>query len=164
MKVLFVLFLVISLLVLHELGHILAAKILKLEIKKVGLSLKPYPHAFVAIEWTKVNFKRYIYLFSGFAVTVVLFCASLVFNFFELQCLLYAFIIQFIFETNPFFSDFTIAIATNIAEKKKICIDENYYKRVYAKYAFNLYWYFHFSIWIGFIYLLLTFKNNITFY
>ena len=32
------------------------------------------------------------------------------------------------FETNPFFSDFTIAVVTNIAEKQKIAIDEHYYQ------------------------------------
>ncbi|QMU65289.1 MAG: hypothetical protein GKR88_13950 [Flavobacteriaceae bacterium] len=133
---------------------------MRLEIKKIGISLKPYPHVFVAVEWTREKLKRFIYLFSGITVTLTLFSISFAFDFFELQHLLYAFIIQLIFETNPFFSDFTIAIVTNIAEKQKIAIDENYYQKVYTKYAFGLGWYVHFSIWITFIYVLITLKNN----
>ena len=158
--VLFVFLLVVALLILHELGHIVAAKIMNLEIKKIGFSLKPYPHAFVAVEWTREKLKRYIYLFSGSTVTLLLFFVSYNFKFFELQQLLYAFIVQFIFETNPFFSDFTIAIVTNIAEKQKITIDEHYYQKVYAKYAFSLGWYAHFTIWTILIYVLITFNNT----
>jgi hypothetical protein len=156
MALLIVFLLVISLLIFHELGHVVAAKIMGLEIKKIGVSLKPYPHVFVAVEWAREKLKRYIFLFSGTTVTITLFFISIAFNFFELQYLLYAFIFQLIIETNPFFSDFAIAIVTNIAEKQKITIDENYFQKVYAKYVFSFGWYLHFGIWIILILLLMN--------
>ena len=54
----------IILLFLHELGHVISAKILGLKIKKISFLFNPYPHFFVAVSWPNNNKERMIYLFS----------------------------------------------------------------------------------------------------
>ena len=103
----------IILLFLHELGHVISAKILGLKIKNISFLFKPYPHFFVAVSWPNNNKERMIYLFSGVFITLSLFAISICFNFFNLKALYIAFIIQIIIESNPFYSDYTIAIMSN---------------------------------------------------
>jgi len=132
---------------LHELGHVLAAKYLGLSIRKIGFQMKPYPHFFVAASWPKTSRDKYIYLFSGIFITTFLFLISLSLNFFSLLGLYIAFVIQIAIETNPFYSDITIAIVSN---SKKIRYGKTYaadYKKQFADYQFSKYWYIHFVFW-----------------
>lgn len=149
------LLLIFFLLLLHELGHIISAKIMGLSIKKIGVSSKPYPHVFVAVQWAKERIKRYIYLFSGTAVTLTLFLISFSFHFFDVRSLMYAFIIQLIIETNPFYSDFTIAIVTRKINTLGINT-KNYYQEIYKNHAFSSLWYIHFIIWACITFLLIN--------
>jgi hypothetical protein len=149
----------IILLFLHELGHVISAKILGLKIKNISFLFKPYPHFFVAVFWPNNNKERMIYLFSGVFITLSLFAISICFNFFNLKALYIAFIIQIIIESNPFYSDYTIAIMSN---DKKIKYGKNYginYTQHFSKYQFSFNWYLHFIIWTLLIILLI--KLNI---
>ena len=139
---------------LHELGHIIAVKYLRLSIKKVGFQIKPYPHFFVAASWPRTNKEKNIYLFAGMTITLILLLFSLYFSFFGLKSLLVAFIIQIILETNPFYSDITISVVSNF---KKIKYGKSYgtdYKKEFTNYQFTRNWYIHFTLWTTLIILL----------
>ncbi len=151
----------IILTVFHELGHIISARILNLSISKIGLQLKPYPSAFVAVKWPKSKIKKNIYLFSGTFITLCLFSTSFFFNFFDNTFLYLAFCFQLIAETNPFYSDFTIAIVTNKHSEKQTKSYIEFYKEQFSKYQFSLIWYLHFISWIIIILTLVKFKNFI---
>lgn len=140
---------------LHELGHILAAKYLGLDIKKIGFQTKPYPHFFVAASWPRTNKEKNTYLFAGIIITFSLFLISLGFNFFNLKSLLIAFIIQIAIETNPFYSDITISVVSN---SKKVKYSKSYgvdYKKEFSNYQFTKNWYIHFILWTLLIILLI---------
>ncbi|MBW8049879.1 MAG: hypothetical protein FVQ77_05980 [Cytophagales bacterium] len=154
---------VIILTAFHELGHIIFAKILGLDIQKVGFSLRPYPHVFVSIKWPYKKTEKLIYLFSGSFITLSLFFISFVNDFFEHKFLYYAFAIQFIIETNPFYSDFTIAVVSNNIERLKNNrnINADFYKNQFLKYQFSFKWYIHFVLWTLLITLLFNLKKQI---
>lgn len=138
---------VFFLMCLHELGHIIAARYLGLHIKKIGFQTKPYPHFFVAASWPRTNRDKNIYLFSGMFVTMCLFIFSIFNNFFLSQSLFFAFVIQIAFETNPFYSDITIAI---VSSNKRIKYGRTYgidYKEQFSNYQYSNYWYLHFILW-----------------
>jgi len=143
-------FIVLVLVTIHEMGHLIAAKALKLKITRVGFTLKPYPHAFVDVEWpTKIQ-QKLIYLFAGFAIIMVLFSVAYLNNFFWKPYLYYAFVFQLLFETNPFYSDFIIAIITQNKEhffKNKYKPYQVVFKKLYLKHQFSLKWYIHLTLW-----------------
>jgi len=157
-----ILIFVIILIILHEFGHVIAAKILKLEIQKIGFKIKPFPSFFVAVKWPTKEIEKYIYLFSGTFVTVILFITAFIFNFGDNKYLYSAFIIQLINETNPLYSDFTIAIVNkqikNYENFKKSHAD--YYKEQFSKYLFSTKWYIHFVLWTLIIFLLFNLKKK----
>lgn len=151
---------VIVLMFLHELGHVLFAKLLGLKVYKVGFQWSPYPHFFVAADWPKQQLKRLIYLFSGSLITVTLFFISYCVNWLENSAIYYAFAIQLIIELNPFYSDFTIAAVTS--NEFEANMNKSYadlYKERFAHYQFSYRWYIHFALWV--IFILMLVKNNI---
>lgn len=139
----------IILTLLHEAGHIIAALLLKLKIYKIGFLLKPYPHFFVAVNYPTKKIFKYIYLFSGPFLTIVLFIISLYFNFFNNNLMYLAFLVQIVIETNPFYSDYTIAAVVNkidFKNRKKTFYTQ--YNQEFSKYQYSLRWYIHFIIWV----------------
>lgn len=152
----------IILLILHELGHIVTAKILRLQIFNIGFLFKPYPHFYVAIKWPKRKLQKYLYLFSGTFITLCLFFISLYFNFFDNKYLYWTFMIQFIIELNPFYSDFTIAIVYGKeSSKSQIKSYADNYDTQFKKYQFSFNWYIHFIIWTLIIFTFIKFNKNI---
>lgn len=132
---------------LHELGHILAAKVVGLNVNKVGFQSKPYPHFYVAAQWPRNRRERYIYLLSGMAVTLIFFATCLFFDMFYWDSLYIAFAIQISLETNPFYSDITILLVTN---QSKLRYGKGYgfnYTRLFADFQFSNLWYIHFALW-----------------
>lgn len=138
----------------HECGHILVAKCLRLTVKKVGIQVKPYPHFFVAVAYPRNNFERCLYLFSGTAITIIFFTFSLFFDFFNCLSLYFAFCLQIIIETNPFYSDITLAIITNKNSLKYGKSYEAEYKKIFSKHQFSKFWYLNFILWMVLILLL----------
>ncbi len=157
--------------VFHEIGHILCAKLLKFKIKKIGFALKPIPHTFVHVysNNSKVNnLKRKVYYLSGFFVYIsllVLFVASSKYQSWVLlqyKSIVYAFFIQFMIETNPFFSDFVLLQLDNYIQNKLKA--SNYrvsfrdaHKQAFSLHQFSKNWYIHFILWT--IVLLLIYKH-----
>lgn len=150
-----------SLVFFHELGHVVSARILNLSIQRVGFQYKPYPHFFVAVKWPRTKFKRYIYLFSGSIIAILLFIVALYNHFFEITILYWSFIIQIAIETNPFYSDFTIAFVRNNRLNKEVKSYAENYKVQFKKYQYTVKWYIHFIIWTTIIVLLIRYKNQL---
>ena len=159
MASLFFSFLVVtSLIVLHECGHILCAYSLNMPIKKIGFTLSPFPHVFVAIKWPSNKFYTYLFLLSGFIVFLILTIFVYYIGLFNVDFIKNAFLIQSIIEINPIYSDFIILKIISNKRLKNFNSNENYlklYKKIYLDYIFSKYWYIHFAIWTFFLYLIL---------
>lgn len=159
-SILQILFFQITLYILHELGHIVTAKILKLQIFNIGFLFKPFPHIYVAIKWPKNHWHKYIYLFSGTFITLCLFFISLYFDFFDNKYLYWAFMIQFIIELNPFYSDFTIAfVSKKKYSEKQMKSYANNYNTQFKKHQFSFNWYIHFVLWTLIIFTFIKFNK-----
>lgn len=150
--VLLMLVVVQLLIVLHEGGHVVAAIILGLTVQKIGFSMKPYPHFFVAVIWPQNNRHKIIYLFAGFATYILLFSIALSLKFFNSPFVFYAFFIQAAIELNPFYSDFTVARVTSdfsYIKKNRHRPMGQVYKELHQQYMFTGRWYIHFIIWVS---------------
>lgn len=145
----------------HELGHVLSAKLLGLYVQKIGFQFQPYPHFYVAVNWPPKKIHKFVYLFSGTFLTLILFAVSTYNHFFELSILYWAFFVQFIIEFNPFYSDFTIAFVSSNKLNKGVKSYAENYKIKFQEYQFSAKWYFHFIIWTSIIILLIKFKNQL---
>lgn len=145
----------------HEIGHLLCAKLFKFRIIKISFALKPIPHTFVhvSINNSKVNnLKRKIYYLSGFFVymsLLVVFVASTNCHSWALlqyESIVYAFFIQFMIETNPFFSDFVLLQLDNDIQNKlkagryRVSF-KAVHKQAFSLHQFSKNWYIHFTLW-----------------
>jgi Zn-dependent protease len=142
--------LLLLLIVAHELGHVICARLLGLKIKNVGFTLIPFPHVYVAVRWPRENRKRLIYLFSGFMVYLLIFIFCWINGFFGSQALIYALGIQALIETNPVYSDFVIAQTMNNTWKKVKKQGKSYKRAAQTSlknHLFSSKWYIHFSVW-----------------
>lgn len=148
MGILFILGVMAVLVFLHELGHLAAAKLLNLKITSFGITMKPIPHPYVAINWSSNRRKVLIFFFAGMPVTVLLFAVMFSVHFYDLKLLYIAFCIQMILEANPFYSDFTLA-AQFLSHRKPKATKE---------YLFSNIWYLHITIWVFLIIGLLSKK------
>jgi hypothetical protein len=131
--ILSILLLLTAFLIAHESGHVICALILRLKIDKIGITLKPYPHPFVAVSEIRSNFQYFLFLFSGFLVTLILFTVFWCSGYLYIKSLYIAITVEMLLETNPFHSDFTIAFNTS--------------KRYSGK------WYIHFTLWFFLMYM-----------
>lgn len=143
---------IVVLIFLHEFSHYLTAKLLNLKIKRIGIELKPIPHCFIEIEEV-IGWKFYIFLYAGSFMTVIMFLLALYNDFWGVEQIYWAFIIQLAIETNPFYSDFVISfLHSNIKFNPK-----ESYTSAYYKHFFSTKWYMHFLLWILCIYLTIHF-------
>jgi len=144
-ELIFAFLIIVVLMTTHELGHVIAAKFLRLRIITIGFRKNPIPFPYVEVERTLDMRKTTIFYFAGIAVTIVLFAAfSLTNQFWGLKFLYYAFCTQLILETNPFYSDFVIYYL----------IQKRTYD--YKSYLYTPIWYIHFSLWGLLILILLS--------
>ncbi|WP_196890114.1 hypothetical protein [Aureivirga sp. CE67] len=148
MEVLYTILCLFSLIIIHELGHVISALILNLKITKIGFQWIPYPHAYVKIKWPESKTKALIYLLAGSFMTIVLLAISLINNFFGLEALALAFFIQLIIEFNPFYSDFTI-IRAIFSERST---NQETHAALMKEQLFTPLWYVHFVAWVFLIF------------
>ncbi len=134
---------ILLLMTIHESGHVGAAKLLGLRVTSIGLMMKPIPHPFVAIKWSSSRPKVLAFFFAGVALTTLQFGLMLTNRFFDQPVVYFAFCAQVILETNPFYSDFTLAHRFLEYPRK-------------TEYAYSLTWYIHISLWTALIVLLLS--------
>ena len=152
---------------MHEVGHIITAKLFKLNIEKIGFAFRPFPRFYVSIIAHKMTIiQRIIFLLSGNIVTVILFTAFIALNI-NYQILYYFFAFQIIIETNPIYSDYVVAIISYLYRNEY----RKYYTQVKHKgsnneninpdkfkeiYMFSSIWYVHFIVWGILIVILLS--------
>ena len=134
---------------LHELGHYLVIKILRIPIYGVGIASRPIPHFYIRYKWPKNISTHCFVILSGSLTTLIGFFVLYVFidhPIMNLVCI--AYYIQFIGETNPFFSDYVFA---SVIYKNKITEfrpgTEDVYRLQIKKYMFSSAWYIHFTLW-----------------
>jgi hypothetical protein len=146
----------LAFMLLHEAGHWLAARVLGLSVNSAGVSLKPYPHFYVSVQWPRLPMQKYIYLFAGMALTCLLFGIAFLNSFWGIESLLFGFILQLIVEFNPFHSDILIAILTQRKVFKQGGVSfQDLYKKELQTYHFTAPWYLHFALWTVLIVLLM---------
>ena len=153
--------------ILHEMGHLISAKLMRLTVEKVGFSVKPVPRLYVSVIDNNIPLKkRLIYLLSGSMMTLILFTFFCTFVKYP-QSLYYAFAYQIIVETNPFYSDYVVALISGLSRKE---IRRFFYKKKHAphietkdviqeatsNYMYSGIWYIHFILWAIIIVLLLA--------
>jgi len=143
--------------IVHEVGHVIAAKSMGIPIQKIGASLSPYPHLYVSVSWPRSKLKKYTYLFAGMALTWLIFATVQITAFWGIKSLHYGLIIQIIVEMNPFHSDIIIAIVSNRKSFKKASYQDfkTIYKTELEAYHFSTLWYLHYSLWMFVIILLI---------
>ena len=157
---------VLLLLLLHELGHVLAAKALGLSIEKVGFTLRPWPHPFVAVRNVSDDYRKVVFLSAGLGCTLLLFAAAWASDLLSVPFIYYAFSAEIILETNPFYSDFTTMFNTRQQHAQNY---EAYYRKganppgaarsadhLANGYYFGTVWYGHLLLWVGITNLLLA--------
>ncbi|MCC8088614.1 MAG: hypothetical protein LIO79_05040 [Rikenellaceae bacterium] len=96
--------------ILHESGHILSAVMLGLKIEKIGIGFYPIPHLYVAVDKVRNKFQEYIFLFAGFFITCCIILVLFFGKYLTYKMVYVATAIQIMIETNPVYSDFTIAL------------------------------------------------------
>lgn len=148
----------ILVIVIHETGHIVTARILNLNIDKIGFSLKPFPRFYVSVITRKSTIcQRIIFLISGNIATTLIFLLFLLSNLSH-PILYYLLAIQIVVETNPVYSDYVVAIMSYLFRKK---YDRYYYlarhginddeiinpQKLKEIYIFSSIWYIHFILW-----------------
>lgn len=159
---------ILTIILLHEVGHVIAAKALNLTIERIGFSIKPVPRFYVSIIDNNIPAnKRLIYLLSGNLSTLLLFLVFL-FSGIGSKSLYYAFSFQLVVETNPFYSDYVIAFISYIYRKdfRAFHIKRKYNAEAQAsafsiedfknQYMFGKQWYLHFILWSVLIIFLLS--------
>lgn len=128
---------------IHESGHVGTAKVLGLRITGIGLTMKPIPHPYVSINWSGSRPRVLAFFFAGVTLTALQFSLLLGNHFFNQPIVYVAFCAQLILETNPFYSDFTLAFRFMVYPRR-------------TEYSYSLLWYVHLSLWAALIILLLS--------
>lgn len=171
MKLLWVILISFLILFLHEMGHLTAAKIMKLSVRKFSFSMLPFPRFFVSIIDHGITLRqRIIYFLSGNMVTIFLFVACYCVTSFNIQMelLTYILAVQILVETNPFLSDYS-SLLFYLKNRKQIdSIPTFVYNKVQEKeiesnlsnlresYFLCSLWCIHFFIWTILIITLLS--------
>lgn len=160
----------IILMMLHELAHVLTAKAVNMKIDKIGGTWKPLPHIYVSVINAQVsNKKNFLFLISGNAMTWFLFVMLMIYgSMFKVPYPVYmAFATQLIFETNPFFSDYTklfcyykymkwLKLQLKVGNKltyKEIEANRSF---IIQKYMYSNIWYLQFVGWVFMVIALLS--------
>jgi hypothetical protein len=156
---------------LHESGHYIAAKLQGLIVDKFSFSLKPLPHFYVSIIDYKISMReRILFLLSGNFIILLIF-VTFILSGINYKYLYYAFVYQIIVDTNPFYSDYVVAIISYSYRKwfRKQHIENDInttgdmtIDNLKDIYMFSPIWYLHCLIWGLLIILLVSpkFLNN----
>lgn len=148
MIVLEIILTIIAMMYFHELGHLLAAKIMNLEVLNFNMKRTPFPHFSITVNNKGGSrFKNNIFLVSGSFFSIIGFFILSSFGLLELHFIIIAYKMQLILETNPFLSDITIFFND---QKNK---DTDDFYKLYSKnsYLFSYKWYIHLIFWCALI-------------
>jgi membrane-associated protease RseP (regulator of RpoE activity) len=157
--------LLLSVLLLHEIGHYISAKLQGLVVDKFSFSIKPVPHFFVSVLDYKMSMKQRILFLLGGNIIILIFFILFILSGISFKYLYYVFVYQIILDTNPFYSDYVVAIMSysykkyfhkhylNNGLKENKEVDINKLKELYM---FSPLWYIHCLLWGGIIVLLFS--------
>lgn len=152
----------------HELSHIFTAKVCGMKINKIGFTVKPLPHIYVAVTENNLSvLRKTLFMLCGNVTTIVIFITSILL--FDIpKAVYYAFAFQLIIEMNPFYSDYSLLfsyIKANSILKTTFIQNRKYptqkeinliYKKVNQEYLYSRDWYLHLFVWTIIIILLLS--------
>lgn len=150
-------------LLFHEAGHYIAARMMHCNVEKISFQLLPVPRVFVVIIDSNLSGAQKIkYWMAGNLMTLFLFALYNIAGI-NFKPVTYLFILQIVIETNPFFSDYS-NIAFYIKNHKKLRSVpaftqdaqteqrvNSFIKELKDDYFLSDVWYAHFIIWGGFI-------------
>lgn len=151
------LFLILTLL-MHEMGHLVAAKVLGLPTRGLRFAMRPIPHLYVSVSYYRLTLhRRVIFLLSGSALVVVMLIAFATLGRPYRDAHL-ALSIQTIVDTNPFFSDYVVAIMSCLYRREFSQTEDSeiVLRELKERYFFSPVWYIHFVAWGCVIALLLS--------
>jgi hypothetical protein len=163
--------LLLTIVLMHELGHYIAAKLLRLQIDKFRFVLKPLPHFYISIIDNKITtHQRTVFLLGGNIMILFLFVCFLLTGF-DNRYIYYILVYQILVDTNPFFSDYVIIITMflfrkffipNYADNPKNENEGLSVNKLKELYMFSPVWYIHCFLWGALIVLLISpiFFNN----
>jgi hypothetical protein len=168
--------LLLSVLLLHESGHYISAKLQGLVVDKFSFSIKPVPHFFVSVIDRRISMKQRIFFLIGGNIFILVTFISFILSGVSFKYLYYVFVYQIILDTNPFYSDYVVAIMSYSYKKyfRKHYLDNGFKKHKEMEinelkelYMFSPLWYIHCLVWGGIIVLLFSpsflnkyFKNS----
>lgn len=169
MKLLWVLLISGIILFLHEIGHVIAAKLMNMPIRKFSFSMRPFPRFYVSVVDRNISLiKRIIYFLSGNLMTLSLFAICVCFQTAQTNLILYIIAIQILVETNPFLSDYSSllfyiknrkaidGIPVYIYNKQKEEQINLLMSNLKDSYFLSWIWSIHFVLWFFLIILILT--------
>jgi membrane-associated protease RseP (regulator of RpoE activity) len=163
-------FLLIVVLV-HEFGHFVSAKLQHLSVVKFCFTVKPLPHFYISIIENSITMRQRILFLLGGNLMILLLFAGFLLSGFDNRYIYYILVYQILIDTNPFYSDYVVVITSFLYRK---LFRTNYYTRskkenqelnineIKERYMFNPIWYIHFILW-GILSILLVspkFLNN----
>lgn len=169
MKLFWILLISSTILFLHEIGHVIAAKLMNIPIRKFSFSMRPFPRFYVSVVDRNISLiKRVIYFLSGNFMTISLFAICVSFQTTHTDLILFIIAIQILVETNPFLSDYS-SLLFYIKNKKAIdSIPVYIYNKqqedqinllmsnLKESYFLSRIWCIHFVLWFLLILLILT--------
>jgi len=141
---------------MHEFGHFIVAKLQRLPVDKFGFSLKPLPHFYVSIIENNITMRqRILFLLGGNLMVLLLFTCFLLSGF-DHRYIYYILVYQILIDTNPFYSDYVVIIVSFLYRK---LFRASYYTRsrkenqelnineIKDRYMFSPVWYLHCILW-----------------
>lgn len=131
---------------IHELAHVVSAKLLGKHIRNFGFSMRPVPHFFVTVGGELRRREKSIYLLSGVGAVAVLavILSPLYSANFALRA---AIMLQLAIDTNPFYSDVALVVYDWVVDKGK---GMSSLASLAPKYYYTGAWYIHLIIWLIF--------------
>jgi len=161
----FIILYVIAIVLMHELGHYIAAKVQGLIVEGFKFSIKPVPHLYVSIIDNRISMKQRIIFLLGGNMLIMLMLVLFIISGIENKYLYYVLVCQTLLDINPFYSDYVVAIMSYIYRKefKKEENNDSLINELKEKYMFSPIWYIHLLLW-GIMIILLLSPNFLNLY
>jgi hypothetical protein len=149
------------LMLLHEGGHAIGAYFLGYRVERLALAPGSiFPYISVRERGTAA-WRRLVFLASGTLMTLLLFGLGFSQSFWGLSWLYYALVLQLLFETNPFFSDWSMMLFRNELRQTDPGQMTDLKSKI-QEFWYSPKWYLHFFSWGLFAMLLLSVRTSIS--
>lgn len=139
-------------LILHESAHILCAYISSMEIRDIGIRIKPLPHVYVEIDSDEPKTKKILFTISGVSTILLLWLYFRFSGSTYQPPLLVTLSLQLTMDLNPFYSDIQI-LNMMLLNRKQHHQNKSYF--------FSNIGFIHFVIWGGVILYMINYIKSI---